>query len=110
MNVSNYPTTGKNLDGSSGIQVEARLTIESGTIITNANRAENNNLSSGAIYVTSNGTLNINGGEVRATGNGKYGENKIAVDHEPNSNFTLSGGTINITSQLVIRDLVQKAT
>lgn len=117
LNVSNYPTTGKNLDGSSGIQVEARLTIESGTIITNANRAENNNLSSGAIYVTSNGTLNINGGEVIATGNGKYGlcargtinmsrgkfdiigNGIIAVDHEPNSNFTLSGGTITITSK-----------
>ena len=116
LNVSNYPTTGKNLDGSSGIQVEARLTIESGTIITNANRAENNNLSSGAIYVTSNGTLNINGGEVRATGNGKYGlcargtinmsrgkfdiigNGIIAVDHELSSNFTLSGGTINIKS------------
>lgn len=116
LNVSNYPTTGKNLDGSSGIQVEASLTIESGTIITNANRAENNNLSSGAIYVTSNGTLNINGGKVRATGNGKYGlcargtinmsrgkfdiigNGIIAVDHEPNSNFTLSGGTITITS------------
>ncbi len=116
LNVSNYPTTGKNLDGSSGIQVEARLTIESGTIITNANRAENNNLSSGAIYVTSNGTLNINGGEVIATGNGKYGlcargtinmsrgkfdiigNGIIAVDHEPNSNFTLAGGTINIKS------------
>ena len=116
LNVSNYPTTGKNLDRSSGIQVEARLTIESGTIITNANRAENNNLSSGAIYVTSNGTLNINGGEVIATGNGKYGlcargtinmsrgkfdiigNGIIAVDHEPNSNFTLAGGTINIKS------------
>ena len=116
LNVSNNPTTGKNSDGSSGIQVEASLTIKSGTIITTANRAENNNLSSGAIYVTSNGTLNINGGEVRATGNGKYGlcargtinmsrgnfdiigNGIIAVDHEPNSNFTLTGGTITITS------------
>ena len=26
------------------------------------------------------------------------GDGKIAVDHEPSSNFTLSGGTINITS------------
>ena len=74
------------------------------------------NDASGAICVTGNGTLNINGGSVTAKGNGKYGlyatgtinmsegnfeitgENKIAVDHEPNSNFTLAGGTINITS------------
>ena len=66
--------------------------------------------------MTSNGTLNINGGEVRATGNGKYGlcargtinmsrgkfdiigNGIIAVDHELSSNFTLSGGTINIKS------------
>ena len=116
LNVSNNPTTGKNSDGSSGIQVEASLTIKSGTIITTANRAENNNPSSGAVYVTSNGTLNINGGSVTANGNGKYGlcargtinmsrgrfdiigNGIIAVDHESNSNFTLSGGTINITS------------
>ncbi len=116
LNVSNNPTTGKNSDGSSGIQVEASLTIESGTIITTANRAENNNPLSGAVYVTSNGTLNINGGSVTANGNGKYGlcargtinmsrgnfdiigNGIIAVDHEPNSNFTLAGGTIIIKS------------
>ncbi len=117
LNVSNNPTTGKNSDGSSGIQVEASLTIESGTIITTANRAENNNPSSGAVYVTSNGTLNINGGSVTANGNGKYGlcargtinmsdgefniigNGSIAVDHESNSNFTLVGGTITIISK-----------
>ena len=91
LNVSNNPTTGKNSDGSSGIQVEARLTIESGTIITNANRAENNNLSSGAIYVTSNGTLNINGGEVIATGNGKYGLCALGTVNMSEGNFEITG-------------------
>ncbi len=35
----------------------------------------------------------MSGGVFNIVGNGK-----IAVDHEPSSNFTLSGGTINITS------------
>ena len=39
------------------------------------------------------GTINMSGGVFNIVGNGK-----IAVDHEPSSNFTLSGGTINITS------------
>ena len=74
------------------------------------------NDASGAIYVTQKGTLNINGGSVTAKGKGKYGlcalgtvnmsdgnfeitgENKVAVDHGQNSNFTLSGGTVIITS------------
>ena len=74
------------------------------------------NDASGAIYVTQKGTLNINGGSVTAKGKGKYGlcalgtvnmsdgnfeitgENKVAVDHGQTSNFTLSGGTVTITS------------
>lgn len=74
------------------------------------------NDASGAIYVTREGTLNINGGSITATGHSRWalaalgtinmskgvfnivGDGKIAVDHEPSSNFTLSGGTINITS------------
>ena len=74
------------------------------------------NDASGAIYVTRDGTLNIKGGSITATGHIRWalaalgtinmsggvfnivGDGKIAVDHEPSSNFTLSGGTINITS------------
>lgn len=103
-------------DGSCGIKVEANLTVQSGNVVAVMEATGEFNDASGAICVTQNGTLNINGGSVTAKGNGKYGlyatgtvnmsdgnfeitgENKIAVDHEPNSNFTLSGGTINITS------------
>ena len=103
-------------DGSCGIKVEANLTVQSGNVVAVMEATGEFNDASGAICVTGNGTLNINGGSVTAKGNGKYGlyatgtinmsngnfkitgENKIAVDHEPNSNFTLSGGTINITS------------
>ena len=103
-------------DGSCGIKVEANLTVQSGNVVAVMKATGKFNDASGAICVTGNGTLNINGGSVTAKGNGKYGlyatgtinmsegnfeitgENKIAVDHEPNSNFTLAGGTINITS------------
>ena len=103
-------------DGSCGIKVEANLTVQSGNVVAVMKATGKFNDASGAICVAGNGTLNINGGSVTAKGNGKYGlyatgtinmsegnfeitgENKIAVDHEPSSNFTLSGGTINITS------------
>ena len=79
-------------------------------------KKDRHNDASGAIYVTREGTLNINGGSITATGHSRWalaalgtinmskgvfnivGDGKIAVDHEPSSNFTLSGGTINITS------------
>ena len=103
-------------DGSCGIKVEANLTVQSGNVVAVMEATGEFNDASGAICVTKNGTLNINGGSVTAKGKGKYGlyatgtvnmsdgnfeitgENKVAVDHEPNSNFTLSGGTINIKS------------
>ena len=103
-------------DGSCGIKVEANLTVQSGNVVAVMEATGEFNDASGAICVTQNGTLNINGGSVTAIGKGKYGlyatgtvnmsdgnfeitgENKIAVDHEPNSNFTLAGGTINIKS------------
>ena len=103
-------------DGSCGIKVEANLTVQSGNVVAVMEATGEFNDASGAICVTGNGTLNINGGSVTAKGNGKYGlyatgtinmsdgnfeitgENKVAVDHEPNSNFTLAGGTINIKS------------
>ena len=110
-----YQTSGRG-DGSCGIKVEANLTVQSGNVVAVMEATGEFNDASGAICVTKNGTLNINGGSVTAKGKGKYGlyatgtvnmsdgnfeitgENKIAVDHEPNSNFTLSGGTINIKS------------
>ena len=39
------------------------------------------------------GTVNMSEGNFEITG-----ENKVAVDHGQNSNFTLSGGTVTITS------------
>ena len=115
LTVNGYPKSDTN-DGSCGIEVVSNLTIESGNIITSVSRRKNHNGASGAIYVASTGTLNINGGSVIATGDGRFGLsargnvnmsdgkfkiigiNKVAVDHMTESTFTLSGGTINITS------------
>ena len=115
MTVNGYPKSQTN-DGSSGIQVKTSLTIESGIINATLSKKDRHNDASGAIYVTRDGTLNIKGGSITATGHSRWalaalgtinmsngvfnivGDGKIAVDHEPSSNFTLSGGTINITS------------
>ena len=115
LTVNGYPKSQTN-DGSSGIQVKTSLTIESGIINATVSKKGKHNDASGAIYVTRDGTLNIKGGSITATGHSRWalaalgtinmsggvfnivGNGKIAVDHEPSSNFTLSGGTINITS------------
>ena len=115
LTANGYKTSG-NADGSCGIEVQGNLTVKSGNVVAVMEATGEFNDASGAICVTKNGTLNINGGSVTAKGKGKYGlyatgtvnmsdgnfeitgENKVAVDHEPNSNFTLSGGTINIKS------------
>ena len=115
LTVNGYPKSQTN-DGSSGIQVKTSLTIESGIINATVSKKGKHNDASGAIYVTRDGTLNIKGGSITATGHIRWalaalgtinmsggvfnivGDGKIAVDHEPSSNFTLSGGTINITS------------
>ena len=115
LTVNGYPKFQTN-DGSSGIQVKTSLTIESGIINATLSKKDRHNDASGAIYVTRDGTLNIKGGSITATGHRRWalaalgtinmsggvfnivGVGKIAVDHEPSSNFTLSGGTINITS------------
>ena len=115
LTVNGYPKSDTN-DGSCGIEVMSSLTIESGNIITSVSRRKDHNGASGAIYVASTGTLNINGGSVIATGDGRFGLsargnvnmsdgkfkiigiNKVAVDHMAESTFTLFGGTITITS------------
>ena len=115
LTVNGYPKSQTN-DGSSGIQVKTSLTIESGIINATLSKKDRHNDASGAIYVTRGGTLNIKGGSITATGHSRWalaalgtinmsdgvfnivGDGKIAVDHEPSSNFTLSGGIINITS------------
>ena len=115
LTVNGYPKSTTN-DGSSGIQVKTSLTIESGIINATVSKKDRHNDASGAIYVTRDGTLNIKGGSITATGHSRWalaalgainmsdgvfnivGDGKIAVDHEPSSNFTLSGGTINIKS------------
>ena len=115
LTANGYKTSG-NADGSCGIEVQGNLTVKSGNVVAVMEATGQFNDASGAIYVTKNGTLNINGGSVTATGKGKYGlcalgtvnmsdgnfkitgEKKVAVDHGQNSNFTLSGGTVIITS------------
>ena len=115
LTANGYKTSG-NADGSCGIEVQGDLTVKSGNVVAVMEATGKFNDASGAIYVTRNGTLNINGGSVTANGKGKYGlcalgtvnmsdgnfeitgENKVAVDHGQNSNFTLSGGTVTITS------------
>lgn len=103
-------------NGSCGIEVETNLTINSGNITSYAKAGSSSGGSTGAIYVTQNGTLNIVGGSVTATGEGKYGlsaygminmtggnfkvvgVNKVGVAHEANSTFTFSGGTVDISA------------
>ena len=115
LTANGYKTSG-NADGSCGIEVQGNLTVKSGNVVAVMEATGQFNDASGAIYVTQKGTLNINGGSVTAKGKGKYGlcalgtvnmsegnfeitgENKVAVDHGQNSNFTLSGGTVTITS------------
>ena len=115
LTANGYKTSGT-ADGSCGIEVQGDLTVKSGNVVAVMEATGRFNDASGAIYVTKNGTLNINGGSVTATGKGKYGlcalgtvnmsdgnfkitgEKKVAVDHGQNSNFTLSGGTVIITS------------
>ena len=115
LTANGYKTSG-NVDGSCGIEVQGNLTVKSGNVVAVMEATGQFNDASGAIYVTQKGTLNINGGSVTAKGKGKYGlcalgtvnmsdgnfeitgENKVAVDHGQNSNFTLSGGTVIITS------------
>ena len=115
LTANGYKTSG-NADGSCGIEVQGNLTVKSGNVVAVMEATGQFNDASGAIYVTQKGTLNINGGSVTAKGKGKYGlcalgtvnmsdgnfeitgENKVAVDHGQTSNFTLSGGTVTITS------------
>lgn len=114
LKVQNYPTKKTSKDTSSGIVVAGSLTIESGTIEAAAYAEQNSEPVSGAIVVQSNGTLNINGGSVTATGthkNGVYvlnnfqmtgGSLKVTGSGKPGienvGNFNLSGGTISTKS------------
>lgn len=115
LTVSGHPKKNIN-DGSCGIEVGTSLTIERGIVNASVSRLEQHNDASGAIYVTRGGCLNITGGSVNATGNYRWalaalgtinmsggtfeivGNGKVAVDHEPGSNFTISDGTINVIS------------
>ncbi len=114
LTVKNSPTKRTSDDASSAIVVAGSLTIESGTIEAAAYAEQNSDPVSGAIVVQSNGTLNISGGSVTATGthkNGVYvrrnfqmtggsltvtGSGKPGIENE--GNFKLSGGTISTKS------------
>ena len=80
-------------DGSSGIEVDSSLTITSGKITAIANAGSKNNSQTGAILVGSNGTLNIQGGEITAVGNGK----KAFRINKNSSKVYVSGGKLNTT-------------
>ena len=80
-------------DGSSGIEVDSSLTITSGKITAIANAGSKNNAQTGAILVGSNGTLNIQGGEITAVGNG----NKAFRINKNSSKVYVSGGKLNTT-------------
>ena len=80
-------------DGSSGIEVDSSLTITSGKITAIANAGSKNNAQTGAILVGSNGTLNIQGGEITAVGNGK----KAFRINKNSSKVYVSGGKLNTT-------------
>ena len=80
-------------DGSSGIEVDSSLTITSGKITAIANAGSKNNSQTGAILVGSNGTLNIQGGEITAVGNGK----KAFSINKNSSKVYVSGGKLNTT-------------
>lgn len=90
LKVQNYPTKKTSKDTSSGIVVAGSLTIESGTIEAAAYAEQNSEPVSGAIVVQSNGTLNINGGSVTATGTHKNG---VYV----RNNFQMTGGSLKVT-------------
>lgn len=114
LTVSGYPAK----NGSCGIQVQGNLTVESGTINASLSSLPGHsyNAATGAIFVTEGGYLNIKGGSVTATGDSRWaleafgtinmqggtfdiaGKDKVAVDLFTDSNFTLSGGTVTITS------------
>ena len=80
-------------NGSSGIEVDSSLTITSGKITAIANAGSKNNSQTGAILVGSNGTLNIQGGEITAVGNGK----KAFRINRDSSKVYVSGGKLNTT-------------
>lgn len=80
-------------NGSSGIEVDSSLTITSGKITAIANAGSKNNSQTGAILVGSNGTLNIQGGEITAVGNGK----KAFRINRNSSKVYVSGGKLNTT-------------
>lgn len=90
LKVQNYPTKKTSKDTSSGIVVAGSLTIESGTIEAAAYAEQNSEPVSGAIVVQSNGTLNINGGSVTATGTHKNGVYVL-------NNFQMTGGSLKVT-------------
>lgn len=90
LKVQNYPTKKTSKDTSSGIVVAGSLTIESGTIEAAAYAEQNSEPVSGAIVVQSNGTLNINGGSVTATGTYKNGVYVL-------NNFQMTGGSLKVT-------------
>ena len=90
LTVKNSPTTSTSRDASSGIVVAGSLTIESGTIEAAAYAEQNSEPVSGAIVVQSNGTLNINGGSVTATGTHKNGVYVL-------NNFQMTGGSLKVT-------------
>lgn len=114
LTVSGYPAK----NGSCGIQVQGNLTVESGTVNASLSSLPGHsyNAATGAIFVTEGGYLNIKGGSVTATGDSRWaleafgtinmqggtfdiaGKDKVAVDLFTDSNFTLSGGTVTITS------------
>ena len=125
LTVNGYPT-GDNNDGSCGIEIETSLTIEKGIVKATVPVRKNHNGSSGAIYVVGGGTLNIKGGSVTATGDGRFGLvvrgtvnmsdgefkiigiNKVAADNEPGADFILSGGTLAIISPTGNTGLITK--
>ena len=90
LKVQNYPTKKTSKDTSSGIVVAGSLTIESGTIEAAAYAEQNSEPVSGAIVVQSNGTLNISGGSVTATGTHKNGVYVL-------NNFQMTGGSLKVT-------------
>ena len=90
LTVKNSPTKRTSDDASSAIVVAGSLTIESGTIEAAAYAEQNSDPVSGAIVVQSNGTLNINGGSVTATGTHKNGVYVL-------NNFQMTGGSLKVT-------------
>ena len=88
LTVNGYPKSQTN-DGSSGIQVKTSLTIESGIINATVSKKGKHNDASGAIYVTRDGTLNIKGGSITATGHSRWALAALGT-------INMSGGVFNI--------------